>query len=464
MHLGIDYHAVLRRALRRGGDYADLFVEANDPLAIICEDDRIERIVSGQERGAGLRLITGLKTAYAFTNELTTSALLELADAVSTGVAVRDGGAPTTLSLTRLRPAAPSAIRIAPEAVSVDQKVSMVTRANRIARAWDPQIRQVLVSYRENRQKVLIVNTDGMMREDERCYLTALVHVVAAGTDGTIQTGYEAVGGLTGLELFEAEPFEQAAGTAARRAVMMLTARKAPAGKMAVVLSSAAGGTMIHEAVGHGLEADLAQSGLSVYSGKLGQQIASPLITVLDDATLPGRRGSFSCDDEGTSAQRTVLVDRGVLKTYLYDRLTAMKDGLRSTGNGRRESYRSRPIPRMTNTMIAPGSTPPADILRATPKGLYVMKMGGGQVNTVNGDFVFEVSEGYRIENGRIGEPVRGASLIGNGPTVLNSIDLVGSDLGFSIGTCGKDGQGSPVSDAQPTLRIPEITVGGEVV
>jgi TldD protein len=286
--------------------------------------------------------------------------------------------------------------------------------------------------------------------------------VVAAG-NGVIQTGYEPVGGLTGMELFEREPLDAAAERAARRAVMMLAARKAPAGRMPVVLSSEAGGTMIHEAVGHGLEADLAQSGLSVYSGKIGQQIASPLITVVDDATLPGRRGSFLVDDEGTPAQRTVLVERGVLRTYLYDRLTALKDGARSTGNGRRESYRHRPIPRMTNTMILPGETRPADILRSTPKGLYVRKMGGGQVNTVNGDFVFEVSEGYLIENGRIGEPVRGATLVGNGPAVLQSIDLIGSDLGFSIGTCGKDGQGSPVSDAQPTLRIPEITVGGEV-
>jgi len=184
---------------------------------------------------------------------------------------------------------------------------------------------------------------------------------------------------------------------------------------------------------------------------------------VVDDATLPWRRGSFSVDDEGTAGQRTILVDRGVLKTYLYDRLTAMKDRTLSTGNGRRESYRHRPIPRMTNTLIVPGTTKPGEILRSTPKGLYVRKMGGGQVNTVNGEFVFEVSEGYLIENGRIGEPVRGATLVGNGPAVLMSIDLVGSDLGFSIGTCGKDGQGSPVSDAQPTLRIPEITVGGEV-
>ncbi len=183
----------------------------------------------------------------------------------------------------------------------------------------------------------------------------------------------------------------------------------------------------------------------------------------MDDATLPGRRGSFRFDDEGSHAERTVLVDKGILKTFMYDRLTAMKDGAVSTGNGRRESYQSRPIPRMTNTMILPGESDPAEILRSTRSGLFVTKMGGGQVNTVNGDFVFEVSEGYLIENGSVGEPVRGATLIGNGPSVLQSIDRVGSDLGFSIGTCGKDGQGAPVSDAQPTLRIPEITVGGVV-
>jgi TldD protein len=201
---------------------------------------------------------------------------------------------------------------------------------------------------------------------------------------------------------------------------------------------------MIHEAVGHGLEADLAQTGLSVYSNKIGQRIASPLITVVDDATLEGNRGSFRFDDEGAEAERTVLVDNGVLKTFMYDRLTAMKDGARSTGNGRRESYKHRPIPRMTNTMIVPGKSDPDEIVHSTPNGLFVKKMGGGQVNTVNGDFVFEVSEGYLIENGSIGEPVRGATLTGNGPQVLMSIDRVGSDLGFSIGTCGKDGRGSP--------------------
>ncbi len=462
MSIGFDAHAVLRRVLRNGGEYADLFVEKASPLAILCEDDRLEKVIAGREYGAGLRVIAGMRTAYAYTNELTTASLLELADAVGRAVSGKGAGG-RAVALSRTHPAGSLAVvRQPPRSVSPERKAAMVKRANRVARSFDARIRQVTVTYRENCQEVLIANSEGDLQEDARNYLTAMVQVVAS--DGAvIQTGYEPVGGLAGMELFETEPLELAAEKAARRAVMMLTARKAPAGRMPVVLSSEAGGTMIHEAIGHGLEADLALSGLSVYSGKIGQQIAAPAITVVDDATLAGRRGSFRVDDEGTAAQRTVLVDRGILKTYLYDRLTAMKDGTRSTGNGRRESYRHRPIPRMTNTMIVPGASRPGDILRSTPKGLFVRKMGGGQVNTVNGDFVFEVSEGYLIENGRIAEPVRGATLVGNGPAVLMSIDLVGSDLGFSIGTCGKDGQGSPVSDAQPTLRIPEITVGGEV-
>jgi TldD protein len=242
---------------------------------------------------------------------------------------------------------------------------------------------------------------------------------------------------------------------------MMLNARQVQGGRMPVVVSSLAGGTMIHEAIGHGLEADLAQQGLSVFSHKLGFQVASKLITVIDDATLPGKRGSFRFDDEGTPSQRTVLVEDGILKSYMYDRLSAMKDKVHSTGNGRRESYQNRPIPRMTNTFISPGKTPPSEVLRNTEKGLLVEKMGGGQVNTVTGDFVFDVQEAYLIEKGEKGDPVRGATLTGNGLQILQSIDIVGNDLGFSIGTCGKDAQGVPVTDAMPTLRIPEMIVGG---
>jgi TldD protein len=249
----------------------------------------------------------------------------------------------------------------------------------------------------------------------------------------------------------------------ARRALMMLTAERAPGGRMPAVISSEAGGTMIHEAIGHGLEADLAQQGLSVYSRKIGQRVASPFITVMDDPTLQKKRGSFRFDDEGTPSQRNVLVEKGILKNYMYDKLTAMKDGVTSTGNGRRQSYQHRPIPRMTNTFIAPGDTPSGKIISSVDNGLFVKKMGGGQVNTVTGDFVFDVQEGYRIKNGMIEEPVRGATLAGNGPEILNSVDMVGSDLGFAIGTCGKDSQGVPVSDAMPTIRIPEIVVGGKI-
>jgi len=460
MELEVDYAAVLKKALSNGGEYADIFIERSTPLSIVCEDGKIEKVVSGLDCGAGVRLIIGGRTAYAYTNDVTTGSLIEIANAVRQAASAGEHHANT--NLVRKNPRKDFPITKSPETVSAADKVALVLQANTVARSLDQRIRQAMVTYRENRQQVVMANSEGAIAEDDRLYLTALVHVVAADGD-VIQTGYEQVGGLVGLELFDRYPLTKAAETAVRRAVMMLSARKAPAGRMPVVLSSEAGGTMIHEAVGHGLEADLAQSGLSVYSNRMGDRIASPLITVVDDATLESKRGSFRFDDEGTDAARTLLVDKGILKTFLYDRLTAMKDGATSTGNGRRESYKHRPIPRMTNTMITPGESDPGEILRSTPRGLFVKKMGGGQVNTVNGDFVFEVSEGYLIEHGGIGEPVRGATLTGNGPQVLMSIDRVGSDLGFSIGTCGKDGQGAPVSDAQPTLRIPEITVGGVV-
>ncbi|HUI45781.1 MAG TPA: TldD/PmbA family protein [Nitrospirota bacterium] len=460
MDVALDYAEVLKKALSNGGEYADIFVERSTPLSLICEDSRMEKVVSGIDCGAGVRLLFGQRTAYAYTNDLTTSSLLELADAVRH--AAGGGANISTIDLCKIKPRVDYRIIKEPEGVDTSHKVQMALNADRIARLFDRRIRQALVTYREHRQRVTIASSDGRIAEDERLYLTALVHVVAADGD-VVQTGYESVGGNAGMELFDQDALDTAAETAARRAVMMLSARKAPAGRMPVILSSEAGGTMIHEAVGHGLEADLAQSGLSVYSKRIGERIASPLVTVVDDATLPGKRGSFRFDDEGTDAEHTILVEKGVLKTFMYDKLAAMKDGTRSTGNGRRESYKYRPIPRMTNTMIIPGETDADEILRETQNGLFVRKMGGGQVNTVNGDFVFEVSEGYLIENGKIGEPVRGATLTGNGPQVLEAIDRVGSDIGFSIGTCGKDGQGSPVSDAQPSLRIPYITVGGVV-
>lgn len=451
---------ILSTALSCGGDFADIYYEEGTSTSIVCEDDKIERVVTGTDRGVGIRVIAELRTSYAYTNEITEAALLSLARTVSQAVGAKASAAGIDLRSKNVGPGFP--IVRPPENIPLQDKVALVKRANDAARGLDPRIRQVTVVCRDGRIRTQVVNSLGEFTEADRTGVMFLTQVVASEGD-VIQTGYEPVAGFTGFEILDARPPEEIALTAARRGLMMLAARKAPAGPMPVILSSEAGGTMVHEAIGHGLEADLAQAGVSIYSGKIGMQVASPLITVIDDATIPNARGSFSFDDEGVRAQRTVLVENGVLKGYMYDRLSAMKDGVSSTGNGRRESYYTKPIVRMTNTLIAPGETPAENIIRGVKSGLFVKKMGGGQVNTVNGDFVFDVSEGYRVENGEIIEPVRGATLTGNGPDILKKVEMVGNDLGFGIGTCGKDGQGVPVSDAQPTLLISEIVVGGAV-
>lgn len=456
----MDIPRILRRALAGGGEFSDIYFEEGTSTSIVCEDGKIEKIVSGTDRGVGIRVISDLRTAYAFTNEISEKALLQLADTVSRAVRGKEFGSPIDL---RAKVTGPGfVIKTSPETVPLQDKVALVRRADTAARRLDERVRQVMVVYRDGRVRTQVANSLGEFIETGRTGTVFLAQVVAAQGD-VIQTGYEPVGGFRGYELFDENSPEEVALSAARRALKMLTARKAPAGMMPVVISSEAGGTMVHEAIGHGLEADLVQAGMSMYAGKIGTQVASPLVTVIDDSTIPHARGSYSFDDEGVPARRTVLVENGVLKGYLYDRLSAMKDSCNSTGNGRRESYHARPIVRMTNTFIAPGDESPESIVRDVERGLFVRKMGGGQVNTVTGDFVFEVSDGYLIENGAVAEPVRGATLTGNGPDVLKKVTKIGSDLGFGIGTCGKDGQGAPVSDAQPTLLISGITVGGAV-
>ncbi len=456
----MDISKILRTALSGGGEFADLYFEEGSSTSVVCEDDKIERVITGTDRGVGIRVIAELRTWYAYTNELTEVSLMNLAETVSK--AVKGKHSVGSIDMTTKVTGTEFAIQLPPETIPLQNKVKVVNRANTAARGLDSRIRQVMVVYRDGKVKTQIANSLGEFVEANRTGTVFLTQVVAS--DGKIiQTGYEPVGAFRGFEIFEEHVPEQIALAAARRALMMLKARKAPAGPMPVVLSSEAGGTMVHEAIGHGLEADLAQAGLSVYKGKIGMQVASPLVTVIDDATIPHARGSFSYDDEGVAGQRNILVENGILKTYMYDRLSALKDGCSSTGNGRRESYWSKPIVRMSNTLIAPGETSPEMIVRGVERGLFVKKMGGGQVNTVNGDFVFDVSEGYLIEKGAISEPVRGATLTGNGPEVLKLVEKVGNDLGYGIGTCGKDGQGVPVSDAQPTLLISEIIVGGAV-
>ena len=446
---------ILKRLLQRGGQFADIYLEKRSSTRISCEDGKIEEALSGSESGAGLRIIHRHRTLYAHSNDSSPRGLLELAGTLSQ--AVEDGAGRVAVRALSPRKQPPGKKMSLPDTAA---RVRMLRRADRRARALDKRIVQVKLVYGDFRQQIKIANSEGLFCRDERRGFVFIVQVVAAEGD-IIQTGYEVYGGSAGHPMIDEAGAERLAVSAGERAVRMLRARPAPAGRMAVVLSGRAGGTMVHEAIGHGLEADLAQNGLSVYSGRLGEQVASPLVTVVDDATLPGHRGSFSFDDEGTPAQRTVLVENGILRGYLYDRLSAMKDKTNSTGNGRRESYKHVPIPRMTNTFITPGGSDPRQIIASVKRGLLVTRLGGGQVNTVNGDFVFEVSEGFLIENGEPSVPVRGANLIGNGPRVLREIEAVGDDLGFTIGTCGKDGQGAPVSDGQPTLLLPSIVVGG---
>ncbi|MDH4028376.1 MAG: TldD/PmbA family protein, partial [Nitrospirota bacterium] len=392
---------IIKKALSRGGDHADVFIEHETPLLIQLEDNKIEKLVPGVESGIGVRLVIGDRSSYAYSNDFSEASLLGLADTVSRA-AKECKGKETVFDLRKVRPLVDFKIKYNPRDIDIKKKISLMENANRAAKGISPSIRQVSVTYRDTIRNVCIAASDGTIAEDERIHTLAIIHVVAA-EDGVMQTGYEPVGGMAGFELFEENPLEELAVRAARKAVSMLKAGKAPGGRMPVVISSEAGGTMIHEAVGHGLEADLVQQGLSVYSGKTGQRIASPLITIIDDSTLPNKRGSYRFDDEGVVSQRTVLVEKGVLKGYMHDRITALKEGIASTGNGRRQSYKSRPVVRMSNTFIAPGEGDPEKILRSVDKGFFVKKMGGGQVNTVTGEFVFDVSEGYIIEKGMVG-------------------------------------------------------------
>ena len=454
----IDCERLLKRSLARGGDFAEIYFEHRRGTSIICEAHRIEKFLVTSESGVAMRVVMGDRSAFAYTNDA--SSLDDLADTVAS--AVRAGSFPGGISLRKRSPVSIVQMDIDPGGVSPRDKIAQVQKADTVAWGMDDSVVQARVMYGDGSRRVFVANSLGFIAEDSRDSLVFVVQGIVT-RDSLMETGYEPVGGSRGYELLTEIPPEEVARRAISRALTTLRARRAPAGTMPVVLSSEAGGTMIHEAIGHGLEADLAGEGLSVYSGKLGQQVASPAITVIDDGSIRGLRGSMGCDDEGSPTQRSVLVDKGVLTGFMTDLLSARKYGLPLTGNARRESYRHRPVPRMTNTMIQPGSLDPGEVVKKAARGIFVKKMGGGQVNTVTGDFVFNISEGYLIENGSVGEPVRGATLIGNGPKVLSSIELVGNDLGFGIGTCGKDGQGVPVADAQPTLLIPEITVGGEI-
>ena len=451
---------VLAEALSSGGRFAELFAEVRSSTSIRLDDGKIEEVVSGRDRGAGVRVFHGDAQAYAFSNRLEEDALLQAAR-VAAG-AVRAGGRSARAVDLRRREPYRHDVQEPVHAVPVDRKVGWLREADDAARSLDPSVRQVMGSYADGRQQILVATSEGLWAEEERPRVRLLIQVVAA-RDGVMQTGHEGPGGLTGAELLRRFPPAQTGERAARQAVAMLDGRPSPAGEMAVVLGPGGGGILFHEACGHGLEADHIQKDASIFRGKLGQRLASSLVMGVDDGTVPSAWGSFAVDDEGTPAHRTVLFEGGELIGYLYDRFRADRDGVQSTGNGRRQSYAHLPIPRMSNSSILSGSDRADDIIASTSRGVYAKTLGGGQVNPATGDFVFGVSEGYLIEDGRITSPVRGANLIGNGPQILAAIDGVADDFETRDGVCGKEGQGAPVSNGSPTVRIARMTVGGTV-
>jgi TldD protein len=340
------------------------------------------------------------------------------------------------------------------------RKVELLQRADAAARAEGNAIRQVSATYADSHRRILVANSDGLLASDDAVRTRVGVNVVAVGDTG-MQTGYEAPGRSIGFEMFDEINVEEVARSAARRALDMLKARPAPSGRIPVVLRKGAGGVLFHEACGHGLEADLVGKEASVFRGRVGEQVASPLVTLVDDGTYAREWGTYAIDDEGHPAQRNTLIENGVLTDYMWDFLRSRKEGHPQSGNGRRMSYQHLPMVRMTNTYVLAGEDDPEEIIRQTEHGVYCVQLGGGQVNTATGDFVFGITEAYLIENGEVTDPIRSANLIGNGPEVLQAIDAVGNDFDTWTGMCGKDGQSVPVSSGQPTVRVRGMTIGG---
>jgi TldD protein len=446
--------------MRTGGEFAEVFAEDRRNSSAVLDDGRVEELTSGRDRGAGIRVVVGDTTGFAHTADLSEMGLIAAAEAAA--AAARGGGGGTNVvALTRRSASRGYEIETFPGDVPKAQKVELLLRANDAARSVGDAISQVSVSYGDNRRRILVANSDGLFVEDDTVRTFFAVSCVATGDTG-MQTGRESVGHTIGFELFDRYDVDQLARNAADRALTKLAARPAPSGQMPVVIGSGGGGVLFHEACGHGLEADLVSKGASVFRGRVGQQVASKGVTVVDDGTMAREWGNIAIDDEGNPAQRNVLIDDGVLTDYMWDQLRARKEGRSSSGNGRRQSYQNLPMVRMTNTYLLAGTDDPESIIASTPKGVYVKHLGGGQVNTATGDFVFGMTEAYLIEDGKVTEPLREGNLIGNGPEVLQRIDALGNDFAMGPpGTCGKDGQGVPVGDGVPTLRVSSLTIGG---
>jgi TldD protein len=447
---------VLEHALARGGELAELYAEARQGFSISIDDRRVERPQGGRERGACVRVVQGESSYYGYVDGLEEADLLRVADSVAQALR-GDRRQPARLGAAAATSGHP--VRTRPETVEAVRKAELLRACDERARAAGADVSQARIGYGESRRTVEVFNSDGRAASDDRTRVRLSAQVVAR-RDGRVETGTDTRGGHAGWELLETNSEEVAEG-AARKALTLLDAVDAPTGRLPVVVGNGFGGVLLHEAVGHGLEADAVQKRASVYAGRLGEQVAAPFVTTYDDGSRQGDWGSDGIDDEGTPTRRTTIVEEGRLASYLYDLLRARRDGVESTGNGRRESFRHVPVPRMTNTFFAPGEATPEDLIAGIERGLYAVSFGGGQVEPATGDFVFGVSEGYLIEGGRVTAPVRGATLVGNGLEALGAIDGIAADLEIATGYCGKAGQSVPAGVGQPHVRIRELTVGG---
>jgi TldD protein len=446
---------VLRLALANGGRFAEVFVERRRGLSMSIDESRIEAVQSGAEEGAGVRVVEGGTTYFAHVDGLDPADLEHAAKEAASALR-GDRREPRPLSAVA---SAPLAIERPPEEVAAERKAGLLRELDERGRDQGGEIAQFSASYAEARRQVSVANSDGLLSGDDRTRVRIGAQAVAR-RDSVVETGAETLGAHRGFELLEDDP-GLIAEQAARKALTLLDAGPAPSGSMPVVVGGGFGGVLFHEMTGHGLEADHIQKGASVYVGKLGERVAEPLLNAYDDGRLPNEWGSDAIDDEGAATQKTQVIAEGRLTSYLYDHLTAERDGVASTGNGRRESFRHLPIPRMTNTYIAPGDAAPEEMIAEIENGFYAVSFAGGQVDPATGDFVFGVSEGYLIEDGKVTRPCRGATLIGNCLDALAAIDAVGDDFFMKTGICGKGGQKVPVGTGQGHVRVRAMTVGG---
>jgi TldD protein len=451
---------LLSLSLARGGDYADLFFEYNVSGSYVLDEGILKSAGRSVAMGLGVRVMKGDATGYAYVQEFTPEAM-EGAARTAAQIA-SGGGSPTPAPFA----AAGGAKRYAEGTLSLDvegeAKRDLLLRADRSARAEDARVLRVEASLHEELREILVATSDGRFVGDRQPLLRFGLRVIAA-QDGRRQAGSSGGGGRVGLEYFQSHSPEAHAKEAVRHAIAMLDARESPAGELPVVLAPGDSGILLHEAVGHGLEADFNRKGTSNYSDQIGKAVASELCTVVDDATLAGSRGSINVDDEGNEPMRAVLIEDGILAGYMHDRHSAAFFRTRPSGNGRREAFSAHPMPRMTNTLLLAGPHDPGEIVQSVERGVYARKFGGGQVDISNGDFVFSLTEGYLIENGKITAPLKGVNLIGNGPEVMRRVSMLGTDMETSDGiwTCGKDGQSVPVGVGCPTVKLDAVTVGG---